>query len=99
MNFQNPTPPRVLMIFTNSILQSLHIRSGYKTTQPFFGFLASFIINKFTKKNEFSNPEKPIFCELGHFYKFLRTKIKKWAVLFCNHQIYEEIAKDRLQKS
>ena len=37
--------------------------------------------------------KNPLFCQLGHFHKFLRTKIKKRAVLFCSHQICEEIAK------
>ena len=47
----------------------------------------------------FRTSKKAFFCELEHFHKFLRTKIKKRAVLVCSQQICEEIAKDRLQKS
>ena len=93
MNFQIATPPRVFKIFSKGLLQSLHTSSGYKTTQPFFWFLASNFPKIFFKKLNFQTPKNPLFCQLGPFHKFLRTKIKKVATYFCSHQICEEIKK------
>ena len=64
LNFQFPTPPRVLKIFTNGHLQSLHLSSGYKQIEPFFRFLASFMKKKFVRKMNFRTPKNTIFCEL-----------------------------------
>ena len=69
--------PRVLKIFTNGLLQSLHISSGYKLIEPDFLFLTSFMKKKFGMKNEFSNPKKTTFLTVRTILQVCEDKNQK----------------------